>query len=112
MNARFVFACALVLSCKGADTPQPAAAGEECAIAGRQTHPCAHGASCVEAPFTPVPALSAGEVRGPEQASGVGGACGGVAGFHCTDGLACDMPPDQANAADGMGTCARKSVCR
>ena len=43
--------------------------------------------------------------------SSEGGACGGVAGYHCLDGLDCDMTPDQSAAADGMGQCARASVC-
>jgi hypothetical protein len=50
-------------------------------------------------------------VHGPQVASDIGGVCGGVAGFHCAEGLECQLPPDQTTAADGMGSCVRVSQC-
>ena len=106
-----VAAAFLLAACRGADSPKTSAAGEECAIGARATHPCASGLACKEAPYAP-PTFAPDEPHGPDKPSGVGGACGGVAGFHCADGLACDMTPEQASAADGMGSCARMSTCR
>lgn|SRR6185312_10928929 len=112
MKARLA-ALFFIVACKSISAPAgpPAGAGEECAIAGRATHPCRSGLTCKEAAYTPPPVVP-GETRGPDKPSALGGACGGVAGFHCADGLACDMPPEQANAADGMGSCARMSTCQ
>lgn len=111
MSMRLVGLLVMLAACKDADSPKTSVAGEECAVGTRVTHPCATGLTCRENPYTP-PTFAPGETRGPEKPSDVGGACGGVAGFHCVDGLACDMTPEQASAADGMGSCARSSTCR
>ncbi len=111
MSMRLVLLLITIAACKDVDSPKTSAGGEECAIGARTTHPCATGLTCKESSYTP-PTFAPGEVHTPDKPSGVGGNCGGVAGFHCADGLACDMTPEQASASDGMGSCARMSTCQ
>lgn len=101
----------MLASCKDADAPKVSGVGEECAIGTHVTHRCSDGLTCKEEPYTPL-ARAPGEMQSPEKPSDVGGSCGGVAGFHCGDGLVCDMTPEQQMTADGMGSCARESKCR
>jgi hypothetical protein len=82
--------------------------GEACTPGG--TPRCATGLRCNEQPYTR-PVRAPGASHGPSEPSDVGGSCGGVAGFHCAEGLACVMPPDQVMVADGMGSCALRGVC-
>jgi len=82
--------------------------GESCTPGG--TLKCANALQCKPQPYTK-PVLEAGATRSPSDPNDVGGACGGVVGFHCAEGLDCVMPPDQVMVADGMGTCAVKGIC-
>jgi hypothetical protein len=82
--------------------------GEACTPGS--TPRCADGLRCKEQPYTR-PLLEGGTLHSPSDPSDVGGSCGGVAGFHCADGLDCTMAPDQEMVADGMGTCALHGLC-
>jgi hypothetical protein len=96
-SLRVTFALAVIVACKDANAPQPANAGDECAIGGRVTRPCAGALTCKAQPFTAPPPMASGEVQSPEKPSPLGGGCGGVAGFHC---------------ADGLGSCVQSSKCQ
>jgi Kazal-type serine protease inhibitor domain len=51
----------------------------------------------------------AGAAASKLKRSGIGGICGGFAGFQCKRGLFCDFAPSaRCGAADQTGTCARK----
>ena len=41
----------------------------------------------------------------PDLPSPAGGPCGGVAGYHCAEGLTCEMTAEEEATDDGMGTC-------
>ena len=105
-----VLAGVLLAACSPPQAPvaRPADVGDTCAIGQRTTAACLPILACVPKPVAPRPSGDAGS---DPFLSSEGGACGGVAGYHCLDGLECDMTPDQSAAADGMGRCARTSVC-
>ncbi len=107
-TAAILFTVAFFAACKGADSPSadPAKEGEACAEGSRTTRSCAEGLHCAPKPYTPVP-----EGKGPESPSPEGGSCGGVAGFHCAEGLACHVDDDKRLVADAMGTCLRAYAC-
>jgi hypothetical protein len=111
-----VLALALVLcACKGAESPNvpPGTAGEQCAIGNRVVRTCAAPLRCETEPFGLPPEMHVGEtMRTPDLPNGEGGTCGGIAGFHCVEGLVCDVPENQRMAADAVGTCTRVSTCR
>jgi hypothetical protein len=96
------------LGCRGADSPSmdTASEGEECAVGSRTTKTCGGTLHCAPKPYTPV----AGG-QGPSAPSPEGGNCGGVAGFHCADGLACKIDDKDQLTADAMGTCIRAYAC-
>ncbi|CAN5568284.1 hypothetical protein BH09MYX1_BH09MYX1_24430 [soil metagenome] len=100
-------ALALVFSCKGANsTMDTASEGEACALGSRTTKTCSGTLHCAPKPYAPV-----ASGKGPSEPSPEGGSCGGVAGFHCADGLACHLEEKDQVVADAMGTCMRESVC-
>ncbi len=103
----------VVLPCcqKKTDTPATplGSEGDVCKVGDRVTRQCRSPLTCTLQPYAP-PNNPPG-VHGPEAPSDVGGACGGVAGFHCADGLECAMSAEQERVADGMGACARASKC-
>lgn len=103
-----------LFSCKDAESPraEPGSAGDPCAIGNRAIRACGGTLKCTPQPYTPPPPVAPGEFKGPEKPNDIGGNCGGVAGFHCVEGLACDMTPEQETASDGMGSCARASKCQ
>ncbi len=96
------------VACKGADSPSvdPGSEGDECAIGSRTTRTCGDGLHCAPKPYTPVPGG-----QGPSAPSPEGGSCGGVAGFHCAEGLTCRMEEKDKAVADAMGTCTRAYAC-
>ncbi len=122
MAWRLVLAFVVASGCtpqEKVDAPQPAFpppqrsivnAGETC-TPGASAPRCADGLRCVEQPHQKLPPREPGKVNPPEQASDVGGSCGGVAGYHCAEGLDCSMAPDQVMVADGMGTCTLHGIC-
>ena len=99
----------VVVACHGADSPKTSPGSEKdvCAVGTRTTRPCAKPFTCKPVPVPPRTAV----VGDDSFVSDESGPCGGVAGFHCADGLVCDMPEDQGTMSDGMGTCARSSAC-
>ena len=99
----------VLVACHGAESPStsPGTEKDVCAIGTRATRPCAKPFTCKPQP----PAVHAAVAGDESFVSDEGGPCGGVAGFRCADGLACDMTEEQAAAGDGMGSCARTSVC-
>lgn len=103
-----LFVLLALAACHG--TPSATSPGTEkdvCAIGPRTTRPCANPFKCKPVQVAPRTAVAGDD----SFLSDEGGPCGGVAGFHCADGLVCDMPPDQEMASDGMGNCARTSAC-
>lgn len=109
MSFRLGLGLALVLfACKGADSPAVdfGKEGDECAVGSRTTRSCGDGLHCAPKPYAPVPSG-----KGPSEPSPEGGSCGGVAGFHCADGLACHVDDDKLMVADAMGTCVRAYAC-
>jgi hypothetical protein len=108
---RFVLVLALSSgACRGAESPPPlGGAGETCKMGEHVVRECEGALRCVPRTYSVSQAPSG--VHGPQVASDIGGVCGGVAGFHCAEGLECQLPPDQTTAADGMGSCVRVSQC-
>jgi hypothetical protein len=103
----FLFAAIFAIACaKSPDPKSPAKQAKLCGL-GETAHACALGYYCQ----TLIPAPSYNDPPPPNGPSYVGGGCGGVAGFHCADGLFCQMPDDQQYVADGMGTCVANSQC-
>lgn len=96
------------VGCKGAGSPSMDTAdeGDECAVGSRITKTCSGTLHCAPKPYSPVPGG-----QGPSAPSPEGGACGGVAGFHCAEGLACHLAEKDLLTADAMGTCMRASAC-
>jgi hypothetical protein len=99
----------VVVGCHGAESPStsPGTEKDVCAIGSRTTRPCAKPFTCKPVPLAPRAAVAGDDSFVSDET----GPCGGVAGFHCAEGLVCDMPVDQEMTSDGMGTCARSSVC-
>jgi hypothetical protein len=88
---------------------EPADAGEVCAMGGRATRTCRPGLRCKSKIASSAPMTL--KERGEDAFSSVaGGPCGGIAGYHCVEGLACDIGSEPARA-DGMGTCVSTNVC-
>lgn len=106
--ASFAASAVFALACKGAGSPSmdTAGEGEQCAVGSRTTKTCEGALHCAPKPYTPVPSG-----KGPSEPSPESGACGGVAGFHCADGLTCRVEEKDQLTADAMGTCMRESVC-
>jgi len=102
---------AVLAACHGAEAPSTPLGqqGDTCKVGERVERQCQNPLVCTLQPYT-APANPPG-VHGPDLPSDEGGACGGVAGFHCAEGLACSMAPDQVLVADAMGSCARVSKC-
>jgi hypothetical protein len=103
----FVLGLFVVGGCAGAAAIGPGTAreGDRCGR-GPDLGPaarCAEGLHC-QPKEPPTQAKSADRFL-----SNAGGPCGGVAGFHCVDGLECDLPATAP--ADGMGVCIPASVC-
>jgi hypothetical protein len=109
MELRGFVALLFLCGCTPAESPgRPAAQeGDRCAIGADTLATCAPMLTCKIQPHASVPLGP----HGPETASGEGGSCGGVAGFHCAEGLDCKMSDEQSRAADGMGSCATVSKC-
>ena len=99
----------VVVACHGVGSPatSPGVEKDVCAVGARTTRPCASPFTCKPVSVSP----RASVVGDDSFVSDDTGPCGGVAGFHCAEGLVCDMPEDQGMVADGMGSCARSSVC-
>ena len=108
-TAPLLLALVAVVACRGAEsaTTSPGTEKDVCAIGSRTTRPCAKPFTCKPAPLAPRAAVAGDDSFLSDES----GPCGGVAGFHCAEGLVCDMPQDQETMSDGMGTCARSSVC-
>lgn len=108
MKVASLLALLVAVACHGGESARsPGAEHDACAIGTRATRPCAPPFTCK---LLQVPRRAAG--AGDDSfLSDDGGPCGGVAGFHCADGLVCDLPEDQSMMSDGMGQCARSSVC-
>lgn len=88
------------------DPKSPVKQANLCGI-GSSARACSAGEVCQKLTVAKLADAEA-PPRGP---SFENGSCGGVAGFHCADGLECQMPQDQQYVADGMGTCVIDSKC-
>jgi hypothetical protein len=99
-----------LLGCPPAAAPPPLGGeGETCQLGAKIVRECEGLLRCV--PRTYAVSQAPSGVHGPEMPSDIGGACGGIAGFHCAEGLQCEMSPEQAGTADALGVCVRVSRC-
>src|SRR5450432_2453620 len=99
------------LACANSSDPKsPTEQGKTCG-SGTNAIVCAPNQLCGHGPAPP--SLNRTEPVRPEDPIGsdVGGSCGGIAGYHCRDGLVCAMDADQQYVADGMGTCVLPWTC-
>ncbi|HEX7664545.1 MAG TPA: hypothetical protein VF407_08545 [Polyangiaceae bacterium] len=89
------------------DSGEPLNAGADAAAANAvcgvdvDAGVCPAGTTCKSDPPVDVPDASIHN-------QGVGGHCGGIAGFQCAKGLVC---ADMMKVPDGMGTCKLSSHC-
>jgi hypothetical protein len=103
----FLFATILAIACaKSPDPKSPSKKGELCGL-GEAARVCSPDEYCSRL----VPAPSYDDAPPPNGPSYFKGPCGGVAGYHCAEGLFCQMSDEQKYVADGMGTCEANAGC-
>src|SRR5262245_8060292 len=104
---------AVIASCAGqtndSQAPGRGGAREGDACGGKRQIACDHDLECREQRGGV--ASRPPESKNDQFLSDVGGPCGGIAGYHCLEGLACDMTAEQDATEDGMGACAYRHVC-
>lgn len=104
----FTFLVAFVLVACGKTNPPKAPSESIVCGTGPHAITCGPGFFCGHEQKSGIPEMTDPPPRGP---SSEGEPCGGFAGYHCGDGLDCEMAPAQAMAADGMGTCVSAWKC-